>query len=346
MYDYIIVTHLPAFYKVNLYNELSNKLNILVVFIAVETNEKRSSDFSSLSNCNFEYTILSDRSFQNRNKMKTLYKLFLVLNKKKYKKILLSGWDLIEFWFLALLSPNGKNSLALESTVIESNTNGVRGGVKKVFLSMISTVFASGKLHVDLLNKLNYKKEIRITKGVGIINKPKYKNINKVYQKRFLYIGRLSQEKNINLLISIFNELQDYQLTIIGDGIEKVNLMAIANNNIKFIDPVENVKLKYFFYENDIFILPSISEPWGLVVEEALYFGLPVIVSDRCGSSELVVNDINGYIIPHDNKTYIKKTIIDIDIEGKYDDLLIGASKFIKNNKDYYQVEEYVSIFK
>ncbi|TLS69323.1 glycosyltransferase [Photobacterium damselae] len=340
MYDYIIVTHLPAFYKVNLYNELSKKLNILVIFIAVETNEKRSSDFSSLSNCNFEYSVLSDRVFQNRNKLKTIYKLLLVLNEKKYKKILLSGWDLIEFWFLALLSPNIKNCLALESTVIESNTYGVKGWVKKVFLTMISTVFASGKLHVDLLDRLSYKKGIIITKGVGVINKPQYESLRKTYQKRFLYIGRLSQEKNLNLLISIFNELPDYRLTIIGDGIEKNKLNAMSNDNIKFIGSVENSKLINFFNNNDIFILPSISEPWGLVVEEALYFGLPVIVSDRCGSSELIQDGENGYIVDC-FLTKLKYIIKSITVDS-YDELYSNVKDSNMFDKDESQINVYI----
>lgn len=45
MYDYLIVTHIPAFYKINLYNELSKKLKIFVVFIASNTDEKRADDF-------------------------------------------------------------------------------------------------------------------------------------------------------------------------------------------------------------------------------------------------------------------------------------------------------------
>jgi glycosyltransferase involved in cell wall biosynthesis len=43
-------------------------------------------------------------------------------------------------------------------------------------------------------------------------------------------------------------------------------------------------------------VLPSSSEPWGLVVNEALSFGCPVIVSNRCGSVDLVKESINGYV--------------------------------------------------
>lgn len=53
----------------------------------------------------------------------------------------------------------------------------------------------------------------------------------------------------------------------------------LVYQNISFKPPIENVKLQTEFLNHDIFILPSVSEPWGLVVEETLYFGLPVMVS-------------------------------------------------------------------
>lgn len=340
MYDYVIVTHLPAFYKVNLYNELSNKLDIYVIFIANNTNDKRADDFVNLERVNFEYKVLNNDNFQTRDKLQSLIKLNKILKNRKYKKNLISGWDLIEFWFIVLTTNKSKNCLALESTILESNTKWIKRVIKKIFLSKISTVFASGKLHTKLLEKLNYKDEIRITKGVGIINKPDFRKEKKLYQKRFLFIGRLSSVKNLKLLIEVFNQLPKHQLTIIGEGEEKEALKSIAGGNVLFVKPVENKKLKEFFQKNDIFILPSISETWGLVVEEALYFGLPVIVSSNCGCCELIENGKSGYVVnPYDSEN-IKKVILDID-EKKYNELLIGVEKFSIDEKDKIQVEVY-----
>ncbi|MUK29474.1 glycosyltransferase [Aliivibrio fischeri] len=336
MYDYIIVTHLPAFYKVNLYNELAKNIKIFVIFVSSETNEKRSSDFSSLKDASFEYFLLTQQALQQRNKLKTLYKLFLKIHNIQYKKILVSGWDLPEFWLVAILSPSKKNCLALESTIVESNISGLKGNIKRLFLSMIETVFASGKLHVDLLGKLDYKKEIRVTKGVGIINKPYFERIEKEYQKRFLFIGRLSKVKNLELLINVFNKLPNHKLTIVGDGEEKQYLASIANSNIKFIGSIENTELKYIFNNNDIFILPSISETWGLVIEEALYFGLPVIVSRNCGACELIDNEFNGYVVEPslNNLEFIIKNISN----DTYNKFCNNVRLYPIENKDRHQV--------
>jgi len=340
MYDYVIVTHLPAFYKVNLYNELAKKLNIFVVFIAKDTNETRASDFVTLHNAHFEYTVLSLVPFQSRDKLSSLYQLFSMVRQTDYKKILLSGWDLPEFWLVALMSPNQKNCLALESTILESNATGIKGLIKKTFLAFIGTVFASGDLHVELLEALNFKKNIRVTKGVGIINKPILSMQHKMYQKKFLYVGRLSMVKNLEMLINVFNVLPEHQLTIIGDGEEKKYLESIANGNVTFLGSIENDKLKEEYNKNDIFILPSESEPWGLVVEEALYFGLPVIVSKNCGACELIEDGKNGFIISPNDHEQIKLIIENIET-STFNKLLVGVKQFSISSKDEIQVSVY-----
>lgn len=340
MYDYIIVTHIPAFYKINLYNELSKKLNIIVVFIASNTNEKRADDFITLQNAKFKYKVLFNGNFQDRDVQKSIKELKVIYKQIEFKKLLVSGWDLKEFWYLVFTNKKSKNCLALESTINESRVDGLRGFIKKIFLSRISTVFASGKLHVELLDALKYKENIKITKGVGIMNKPKVEVITKDYTKRFLFIGRLSIEKNIQLLVEIFNNLPEYTLTIIGIGPLEEELKRISKPNIKVIGKVENNKIKDYFLLNDIFILPSISEPWGLVIEEALYFGMPVIVSNKCGANELIENEKNGYILNFNEIKNIRKTILSID-SFIYNKLLSGVQDFSIEDKDNEQIKQY-----
>ena len=218
MYEYIIVTHIPAFYKVNLYNELAKKMNILVIFVASDTNENRSDDFISKSDLKFDHKILYTGNLQERNVYKNIRSLSAIVSQSKYRRIIVGGWDLQEYWYLVFTNYKAKNCLVLESTINESSINNIRGVAKKVFLSRISTVFASGNLHKLLLDSLRYKGEVKVTKGVGIINKPKFSPKFKQYDKKYLFVGRLSKEKNIEMLIDIFNKLEDYKLTIVGSG--------------------------------------------------------------------------------------------------------------------------------
>ena len=342
MYDYIIVTHIPVFYKVNLYNELSKHLNIHVIFIADNTGEKRSNDFTRLDQVSFKHTVLNKGYFQERRKLQSVLKLRKIINKLEYTKILVSGWDLPEFWFLMMTNNRCKNCLALESTIVESNTLGVRGFMKRLFLWRVSKVFASGKLHVELLNELKYCGETKITQGVGIINKPVFQSNDKSYQKRYIFIGRLTDEKNLALIVSIFNELPDYTLMLVGVGPLEKELKRIAKANIQFLGSVENNKLKDIYLNHDILILPSLSEPWGLVIEEALFFKTPVIVSKNCGASELVIDGVNGYVVDASSAKEIKNTILGISNDN-YEVLVQGVGKYSIDDKDEKQIYAYTS---
>ncbi len=341
MYDYVIATHIPAFYKVNLYNELAKKLNILVIFIASNTVEKRADDFVTLENAHFDYRLLHEGDFQHRDIKKNIIELRNLTSNIEFKKLLVGGWDLMEFWYLIFTNNKTKNCLALESTINESAVGGAKGFIKRLFLNRISTVFASGKLHTELLDALKFMGEVRITQGVGIINKPEFEVIGRQYQKRFLYIGRLSQEKNIALLVHIFNKLPtEYRLNIVGTGPLEDELRAIANPNIRFIGQVENKNLKEYFLSNDIFILPSQSEPWGLVVEEAMYFGMPVMVSRSCGSSELVIDGVNGFIFDANCDKDISGCILNLDCD-KYLEMCKEVRLLSIVEKDHMQVDAY-----
>ncbi|OUR72759.1 glycosyl transferase [Methylophaga sp. 41_12_T18] len=340
MYDYIIITHIPAFYKVNLYNEMSKKLKLHVVFIASETTEKRATDFINTKPISFSYEILDKGSFQHRSKLRNIRKLRAILLSTPTKRVLVSGWDLVEFWYLVCSNVKKKNYLALESTIFESRTDGVRGWIKKLFLSRVSGVFASGLLHKQLLLALSFKGNIYITQGVGVINKPKFSPVIRLYKKKYLYVGRLSEEKNLTYLVQTFNELDDVELTIVGTGPLKEKLENLAKQNIYFHGQVDNAQLKSFYMENDFLILPSLREPWGLVVEEALYFGLPVVISNKCGASELIKDGVNGLIFDPEVPSSLKVIINEQTIDSYSGLSSINDSVSIKI-KDERQVKSY-----
>ena len=165
----IFMTPLPAFYKVNLYNEIAKSKDISVWFLGNETIESRSSDFVS-AEMNFDYCFINTGSYQNRNKIRSSFKLIKELLIQNNKEVIIGGWDTVEFWMVILLLNRNKVSLVLESSVLESKTNGIKGFLKKVFLRKVSKVYASGDNHIKLLHDLNYNGVIIKTKGVGLIN--------------------------------------------------------------------------------------------------------------------------------------------------------------------------------
>ncbi len=106
-------------------------------------------------------------------------------------------------------------------------------------------------------------------------------------------------------------------LVFVGDGYLRDKMEKYINdNNLEnvFIMGFRNQsELPGFYAMSDVFVLPSKLEPWGLVVNEAMCFGLPVIVSDQVGASgDLVVDDENGYIFPACNINALTKSLTEL----------------------------------
>ena len=336
----IFITPLPAFYKVNLYNEIAKSKNISVWFLGNQTIENRSSDFVS-TEMNFDYSYINNGSFQSRSKIISCFRIIKKLIIHNNSEVIIGGWDTIEFWMAILFLKRNKVSLVLESSVLESKTNGIKGFLKKVFLRKVSKVYAPGDNHINLLQDLNYNGDIIKTKGVGIINYISKSQPLESYKNKFLYIGRLSEVKNLAFLIKVFNKLPEHSLTIIGEGPDKIKLESMSEPNINFVGSVKNKELSQYFSQNNFLILPSLSETWGLVVEESLYNGMPVIISNNCGSVDLVKNEFNGYVFDPDSAFDLENIILGIE-NNIYQKLKVNIAENYIESKDIYQVGSYL----
>src|SRR5206468_3929765 len=113
-------------------------------------------------------------------------------------------------------------------------------------------------------------------------------------------------EKNLSRLIRAYHlyreqdTVEPWDLVLVGGGPEEISLRRQVNESalkgVWFAGTRQIDDLPIYYALAKCFVLPSVSEPWGLVVNEAMASGLPVLVSDRCGSAELVQNGNNGFV--------------------------------------------------
>lgn len=138
-----------------------------------------------------------------------------------------------------------------------------------------------------------------------------------------VYSGRLIAIKNMATVIEAVGAMENpVTVFVIGGGEQEDELQQQARETgVKliitgFLSRQEDVFQHYML--GDAFILPSLIEPWGLVVNEALAGGLPVIVSENCGCApDLVKEGVNGYTVdPNDIRQMaivIKKAFTELD---------------------------------
>ena len=336
--DVIFVTDIPAFYKIKLYNEVSKKKKVFVIFL-YEGSALRNKDFYN-NEILFDYVILN-----KKNKFIQLISLNKEINSCKYNELVISGWNLLEFWFLALCKPKKKNLGVAESTIYESKTTGLKGCMKKLFLSRTKKMFVPGESNYQLIKSLGYKREIVKTKGVGLYNRIDTGIIDFSEKKdirKFIYVGRLSPEKNLDFLIDYFNKKNDLELIIVGFGPLENELREKASSNIKFLGAVNNKELYKEYQKADVFVLASLSETWGVVVEEALNNGLPVLLSNRVGAAgELINNDDVGLSFDINDYSDFDKKIMLITRPDVYNVMRSNIQKIDFEGIETYQIDCY-----
>lgn len=309
-YNIVFFTNQPAFYKINLYNEISKKEKILVLFLGTIEND-RTKDFI-VGDINFEYLFINETECEKRNKLKSCFKLVKVLKNIEYDLVITMGWSYIEDFIIALISPKKKNGLICESSIYESRLDNWKKYFKKLICFRMSYAFVSGETHKQIFERLKFRGKIIITGGVGLFNKNKRKvqKIEKIKKEfKYLCVARLIPVKNLEFLINVFNK-NGKSLTIAGQGILGEKLRKMAKQNIKFTGHIPNKEIGKLYQEHDVFILSSKAEPWGLVVEEALYNGIPVLVSNKVGSNiDMVKNYNSGEIFEFDNENNLNEKI-------------------------------------
>lgn len=199
-----------------------------------------------------------------------------------------------------------------------------------LFYNRCDIVLAPTEKIASILKKNGIKKSITILReginfhAMKILTNDEKKIFKKKYQlenkKIILYVGRLSREKNLPLLLQVLalihKKHSNIHLLIVGDGPQKKELMKTAEklgieNAVTFTGTIPRKKILSdgIYSACDLFLTASKFETFGLTVLEAMGSGLPIITVESQGASELIEG--NGYICK-DDKHNIAKHVIKI----------------------------------
>ena len=122
----------------------------------------------------------------------------------------------------------------------------------------------------------------------------------------FLFAGKLDENKNVRLLIEAFCQqaFENAHLVIVGNGISEKSLKIEfeGNKRIHFMDFQNQSMMPSVYRLASVFVLPSLSETWGLSANEAMACGCIIIMSDKCGGAkDLIISGKNGYVFKSNN---------------------------------------------
>lgn len=131
-----------------------------------------------------------------------------------------------------------------------------------------------------------------------------------------IYVGQLIQRKRLDLLINALapHFSKNVHLTLVGSGEEMDNLQALVASHqvqdyVTFTGAQSFEKVIAYLSQASVLVLPSDYDGWGMVVNEALMVGIPVIVSDGCGAADVIIDGHNGFIFEKGNLDSLEKAI-------------------------------------
>jgi glycosyltransferase involved in cell wall biosynthesis len=151
---------------------------------------------------------------------------------------------------------------------------------------------------------------------------------------RILYCGQLIFRKGVDLLLSAFihlaGEFSQLTLQFVGEGPLRetlnTNVPMELRSRVSFAGFQQIRELPQFFSESDIFVLPSRHDGWGVVVNQAIAAGLPVVCSNAVGAAkDLVTDGWNGYVFSAGNLEALKNSLRDL-VQSRDHRLRFGAN--------------------
>ncbi|BDY13538.1 glycosyltransferase family 4 protein [Hydrogenimonas cancrithermarum] len=236
---------------------------------------------------------------------------------RRYDFFIFNGYNTTEFllFFLTSWILGGRKYIAIDSDTQYKEIGGIKRFVKKLYLQTIfkrSFVlgFAGGSYgHKELFRRYGMAEERIFLMPMMVNNETFFANRPKPESPfTFLYVGRIIPHKNVEMLIQSFQKAFGDETTVFlrivgrGSSLESLKSRYADAPNIHFEGAKFGRNLVEAYHTSHLLVIPSLYEPWGLVVNEALSAGLPVLASNRVGAIyDLILGKETGFVFDPTN---------------------------------------------
>jgi glycosyltransferase involved in cell wall biosynthesis len=158
-------------------------------------------------------------------------------------------------------------------------------------------------------------------------------------QRILLYVGRLAQEKNLETLLGmakiVTSQETNSRLWLVGDGPYREECLSIAakhgiGDKVRFVGSVPRGEVDKFYAASDLFTFASVTETQGLVLNEAMQYGIPAVAVDGGGATEAIISGDNGFATKNDASSLAEQVLTILGDEKLYAHLCAGAERSSK----------------
>ena len=322
----VILTEIIAPYRIPVFNALARRegIDLHVIFLA-ETYQALRQWRVYTDEIRFSYQVLpSWRWSAGKHSVLLNRGLWPALNQARPQVMICGGYSYPACWEALLWARRHRVEFVLWS---ESNAYDARGGrvwvefLKTYFLRRCDRFVVPGRDSFEYLRSFGLPEARILTAPNAVDNKlfatraeetraqaTAIREKLKLPSRFILFVGRLVPEKGVFDLLEAYAKLEsglrsEVGLVFAGDGVAREQLaqdaQRISPGAICFPGFAHREELAGLYGLAEVLVLPTHSDPWGLVVNEAMACGLPIIVSRVAGcAADLVEDGWNGYVVP------------------------------------------------
>lgn len=313
----LFITNYPSPYRVCFYDELAKYMDVTVLFSdRIEDKKHRSADWFISGEGRYKAVQLEKRvaSMGGRDLCLDVTKWL----KQKWDAIVVCGYayPTVVLAMMYMRLHRIPFYMEVDGGLIRE-TSGPRLWFKRFLVSRASCWISSGDHTTDYLMHYGARKEDtflypftslwqrEIPEQVpsGAEKTMLRKKLGMEEEKIILYVGRFDPKKGMDDLLHTCPSLDSAAgIYFVGGEPEEEHLAFCQEKNLEnvhFVGFKKKEALGEYYRAADLLVLPTWSDVWGLVINEAMAQGLPVVTTDRCVAGvELVEDGVNGYIIP------------------------------------------------
>ncbi|MGA2964997.1 MAG: glycosyltransferase family 4 protein [Terriglobales bacterium] len=322
----LVLTEIVSPYRIPVFNSLAERgdIDLHVIFLA-ETDPTQRQWRVYKNEIRFSHEVLPSWRFRG-NGWHLLLNVGLTARLKNFSPdvMVCGGYNYVASWQALMWARRRRVKFILWS---ESNAQDTRGQRKPIeflkaqFRKRCDGFVAPGKAAGEYLRMLGAPAESIFTAPNAVDNDffaaqaAAVRRAPDSFRKKFglpqrfvLFVGRLVPEKGVFDLLQAYAKLEsglrsEVGLVFAGDGVAREKLAQqakrIAPGTISFPGFAQREDLALLYALAEALALPTHSDPWGLVVNEAMACGLPIIVSNVAGcAADLVEDGWNGYVVP------------------------------------------------
>lgn len=359
----LFITNLPSPYRVDFFNELGKKVDLTVCFERRSSSERHEKWVNNSHRSYKEKYVASKCIGVDRSIGLGIIKEL----KNKYDHVIISGWSSPSVVLAIVYCQLRGIPYIMEDDGGLINKNGEKYTyLKRFLLRKVVAYLTTTSENIIILNELGVKNE-KIYKYPfssvmnqdiedSLLIKKRSKSIRQslgIMEKNvILAVGQFIDRKGFDILLKAFTKISNNSGLYFVGGEPTIQYLDIIKKynikNVHFIGFIGKEELKLYYSAADIFVHPTREDIWGLVINEALAAGLPVVTTNRCGAGlELIKNNENGFLVDVDDVDKLSEKIqIILNNEELKKRMENNAIKIIKKYTIETMVEYHIKVLK